>query len=115
MSEEEQSRRDAHGETNLPGPASAEGDGPKDPSAERAERELAFTRRGLLQWSVPVVTAFALTDVAHAQQISPPHIDRHNDGFNDFQDVFDDCHGHIDLHNDGFLDGFQDIFNDLCP
>jgi hypothetical protein len=51
-----------------------------DPSAARAEREASFTRRGLLQWTVPVIAAVALPQQTFSGSV---HHDHHGDGHHD--------------------------------
>ena len=56
---------------------------PSDPSSsapDKAEREKSFTRRALMQWSVPVIVAAALPQTAHAQTA---HSDTFSDTFGD--------------------------------
>src|SRR5262249_872278 len=55
-------------------------------TTEQSDRAQTFTRRGLIQWSVPVIFAVALADTAYAQITG--HVDSHSDS------------GHVDQHAD---------------
>jgi hypothetical protein len=59
-----------------------------DAAKERAAREQSFTRRGLLQWSVPAIAAVTLPQALYA---GTPHNDGHDDK-------------HHDKHHDGHHD-----------
>jgi hypothetical protein len=61
-------------------------------NAERAAREATFSRRGLLQWSVPVIMAVSLPAQVSA---GSNHGDSHNDTHGD---------GHDDTHGDSHVD-----------
>jgi hypothetical protein len=67
----------------------------KEPeNQERTERERTFTRRGLLQWSVPVILA-----VSVPAQVSAGS--GHDDSHNDHDDHADHNDGeHVDTHTD---------------
>ena len=107
------------------------GEGEKRISAEeRSEREATFTRRGLLQWSVPVILAITLPQGAHAQasphsdaghtdaghtdaghtdvpHIDVPHVDTHGDLHNDLH--LDVSLPHTDSHSDSHTDTHGDV------
>jgi hypothetical protein len=75
---------------------------------ERSEREATFSRRGLLQWSVPAILAVSLPghvsagsghdDMHHTDHVDT-HMDDHMDGHQDMhEDSHDDSHGdHSDV------------------
>jgi hypothetical protein len=68
----------------------------KEPeNQERAEREKTFSRRGLLQWSVPVILAVSLP--AQVSAASGGHTDTHDD-HTDHADHNDGTH--VDTHMD---------------
>jgi hypothetical protein len=80
-------------------------------NAERAAREATFSRRGLLQWSVPVIVAVALpSQVSRASGHGDSHTDNHSDGH---QDSHGDSHtdtnapGHA-AHGDSHADHHGD-------
>jgi hypothetical protein len=111
--------------------------GEKQISAEeRSEREATFTRRALLQWSVPVILAITLPQGAHAQasphsdaghsdaghtdagHTDAGHTDAHTDGHTDFTTPHTDVHGdlgtalHVDTpasHGDSHSDNHTDV------
>ena len=55
--------------------------------AERARRQESFSRRGLLQWTIPAIVAVSLPQVAFGSA----HTDSHDDSF-------------VDTHHDGHTD-----------
>ena len=68
---------------------------------ERSEREATFSRRGLLQWSVPAILAVSLPGQVSAGSMG------HTDTHDDHRD-----HGHTDTHGDMHDDGHQDMHED---
>jgi len=75
---------------------------------ERSEREATFSRRGLLQWSVPAILAVSLPGQVSAG--SNPHDDVHHDTHHDHVDTHQDDHqdGHQDMHEDSHHDSHGD-------
>ncbi len=71
---------------------------------ERSEREATFSRRGLLQWSVPAILAVTLP----SQVSAGSHMD-HGDGHGDHTDHGD---SHQDNHDDSHQDSHQDDHKD---
>jgi len=76
---------------------------------ERSEREATFSRRGLLQWSVPAILAVSLPGQVSAG--SSGHNDSHGDGHTDHVDSHQDDHqdGHQDMHEDSHKDSHGDM------
>jgi hypothetical protein len=69
---------------------------------ERAERKATFSRRGLLQWSVPAILAVSL----------PPQVamaSGHGDAHRDHGD------SHVDTHSDTHQDSHGDSHIDFAP
>jgi hypothetical protein len=74
-----------------------------------------FTRRGLLQLSIPAVLATLVSDQASAgnpHQIHPQHLDRHGDHL-DHLDSGSHWDTHGDLHQDHHVDTHGDSHWDL--
>lgn len=75
---------------------------------ERSEREATFSRRGLLQWSVPAILAVSLPGQVSAGSMG--HNDVHNDGHRDHDDMHGD--NHDDAHQDSHEDSHKDTHGD---
>lgn len=73
---------------------------------ERSEREATFSRRGLLQWSVPAILAVSLPSQVSAGSGHNDHGDSHRDHGDSHQDTHDDSHqdSHMDDHKDSHDD-----------
>src|SRR5262249_58592331 len=88
MSTDESARtgRDAAIDAPVERPLAQQRDPERIATTEQSDRAQTFTRRGLIQWSVPVIFAVALADTAYAQITG--HVDSHSDS------------GHVDQHAD---------------
>src|SRR5262245_46518343 len=83
----------------------------------RQEREAAFSRRQLLQWSVPAVLAFAAGKVLGdtPNHTDTPHQDSHTDWHSDnsHNDWHQDMHfDHNDTYHSDHNDSFHNDHND---
>jgi hypothetical protein len=80
-----------------------------DNDPEREERERSFTRRGLMQWTVPALLIAA--NAATARQVLANIMPIHNDNYIDYSDYSNHSDNHYDFtpspsqphgdHNDG--------------